>query len=81
MDEYAGIVGLIDRRERGSPIHAREPTGIAMGEHTQRSIFANRKRFDQLPTVPADSFTGCNIFVGHTVPAGGWCKVWAAKPA
>jgi len=22
---------------------------------------------------------GCNIFVGHTVPAGGWCKVWAAK--
>lgn len=22
---------------------------------------------------------GCNIFAGHSVPAGGWCKVWAAK--
>jgi hypothetical protein len=29
----------------------------------------------------ADAAAGCNIFVGHTVPAGGWCKVWAAKPA
>jgi hypothetical protein len=24
---------------------------------------------------------GCNIFVGKSVAAGGWCKVWAAKPA
>ena len=24
---------------------------------------------------------GCNIFVGHSVPQGGWCKVWAQKPA
>jgi High potential iron-sulfur protein len=22
---------------------------------------------------------GCNIFAGHSVPAGGWCKVWVAK--
>jgi hypothetical protein len=22
----------------------------------------------------------CNVFVGHTVPVGGWCKVWAKKP-
>jgi hypothetical protein len=22
---------------------------------------------------------GCNIFAGHSVPTGGWCKVWAAK--
>jgi hypothetical protein len=22
---------------------------------------------------------GCNIFAGHSVPSGGWCKVWAAK--
>lgn len=24
---------------------------------------------------------GCNIFVGHSVPQGGWCKVWAQNPA
>jgi hypothetical protein len=22
---------------------------------------------------------GCNIFAGHSVPAGGWCKVWVQK--
>src|ERR1700744_4456558 len=22
---------------------------------------------------------GCNIFAGHSVPTGCWCKVWAAK--
>ena len=26
-----------------------------------------------------DATSGCNIFVGHTVPSGGWCKVWAQK--
>jgi hypothetical protein len=30
---------------------------------------------------PGDARGGCNIFVGHTVPEGGWCKVWAQKPA
>ncbi len=29
----------------------------------------------------ADASAGCNIFVGHTVPAAGWCKVWVQKPA
>ncbi|MDB6042644.1 MAG: hypothetical protein JWM63_1195 [Gammaproteobacteria bacterium] len=23
---------------------------------------------------------GCAIFPGHSVPATGWCKVWAQKP-
>jgi hypothetical protein len=30
---------------------------------------------------PGDARAACNIFVGHTVPQGGWCKVWAQKPA
>ncbi len=30
---------------------------------------------------PGDASGGCNIFVGHSVPQGGWCKVWAAKPS
>lgn len=28
-----------------------------------------------------DATGGCNIFTGHSVPQGGWCKVWAQKPA
>ncbi len=28
-----------------------------------------------------DATAGCNVFAGHSVPANGWCKVWAQKPA
>ena len=27
-----------------------------------------------------DASAPCTIFAGHTVPQGGWCKVWAQKP-
>jgi|SRR5450631_3870025 len=27
-----------------------------------------------------DASAGCNVFAGHSVPAGGWCNVWAQKP-
>ncbi len=30
---------------------------------------------------PGDSSGPCGIFVGKSVAAAGWCKVWAAKPA
>jgi hypothetical protein len=30
---------------------------------------------------PGDASGGCNIFAGHSVPQGGWCKVWAQKPS
>jgi hypothetical protein len=26
-----------------------------------------------------DASAGCNIFPGHSVPAGGWCNVWVQK--
>ena len=29
----------------------------------------------------SDATAACSIFAGHSVPAGGWCKVWAQKPA
>ncbi len=29
---------------------------------------------------PTDPVAGCNLFPGHSVPAGGWCKAWAQKP-
>ena len=28
---------------------------------------------------PSDATAGCTIFAGHSVPAGGWCKVWAQR--
>ena len=30
---------------------------------------------------PGDATGGCNNSAGHSVPQGGWCKVWAQKPA
>jgi hypothetical protein len=30
---------------------------------------------------PSDTSAPCTIFTGHSVPAGGWCKVYAPKPA
>ncbi len=27
----------------------------------------------------SDPTAACNIFAGHSVPADGWCKVWAAQ--
>jgi hypothetical protein len=29
---------------------------------------------------PTDATAACTIFPGHSVPAAGWCKVWAQKP-
>ena len=29
---------------------------------------------------PGEATGPCTIFAGHTVPQGGWCKVWAQKP-
>ncbi|HWJ36613.1 MAG TPA: high-potential iron-sulfur protein [Steroidobacteraceae bacterium] len=28
----------------------------------------------------SDATAACTIFTGHSVPAAGWCKVWAQKP-
>jgi len=28
---------------------------------------------------PTDATAGCNIFSGHSVPAGGWCQVWTQR--
>ena len=34
----------------------------------------------QFQVKAGDASGGCNIFVGKSVPAGGWCKTWAQKP-
>jgi hypothetical protein len=28
---------------------------------------------------PTGATAGCNIFAAHSVPAGGWCKIWAQR--
>jgi len=28
---------------------------------------------------PTDAKAACTIFAGHSVPAAGWCKVWAQR--
>ena len=28
---------------------------------------------------PTEARAGCTIFAGHSVPAGGWCQVWAQR--
>lgn len=30
---------------------------------------------------PSASRAGCDIYAGHSVPAGGWCLVWTQRPA
>ncbi len=33
----------------------------------------------QFKGAASDARGGCNIFVGKSVPNGGWCKTWAKK--
>ncbi len=33
----------------------------------------------QYTGAPGAASGGCNIFVGHSVPADGWCSAWAKK--
>jgi len=35
----------------------------------------------QLQGTPGDEWRPCNLFPGKLVNAGGWCSVWAMKPA
>jgi hypothetical protein len=30
---------------------------------------------------PTDARAACNIYAGHSVPAGGWCRVWTQRPS
>ncbi len=70
----------------------KDPTAMALGfvpDATKVDAAANAtykptqkcSNCAQYQGKPGDATAGCNIFVGKSVPAGGWCKVWAAKPA
>lgn len=80
----AGAAGL-------APLDPSDPTAKALGFVTDATkvdasanptFKANQKcgTCAQFQGKAGDATAGCNIFAGHSVPQGGWCKVWAQKP-
>lgn len=73
------------------PLDPSDPTAKALGfvtDSTKVDATANPTHKPtqkcgtcaQFQGKPGDATGGCNIFAGHSVPQGGWCKVWAQKP-
>jgi hypothetical protein len=74
------------------PLDPKDPTAVALGfvpDATKVDAAANATykptqkcgNCAQYQGKAGEATAACNIFVGKSVPAGGWCKVWAAKPA
>ena len=74
------------------PLDPKDPTAQALGFVTDASkvdaaanpTFKPTQKCNtcaQYQGKATDPTAACNIFAGKSVPAGGWCKVWAAKPA
>ena len=73
------------------PLDPKDPTAQALGfvtDATKVDAAANItykpnqkcSNCAQYQGKAGDAIAGCNIFAGKSVPAGGWCKVWAQKP-
>jgi len=74
------------------PLDPKDPTAQALGfvadatkvDATANPTFKPTQKCGtcaQYQGKAGDATAGCNIFAGKSVPAGGWCKVWAQKPA
>lgn len=74
-----------------TPLDPNDPTAKALGFVTDSSKVDASANPTHKPTQrcgtcaqfqgkPGDARGGCNIFTGHSVPQGGWCKVWAQRP-
>lgn len=74
------------------PLDPKDPTAQALGFVTDSTKVDAAANSTYKPTQKCgncaqfqgkvgDASAGCNLFAGKSVPAGGWCKVWAAKPA
>jgi High potential iron-sulfur protein len=85
-----GLIGT-DADAAMTPLDPNDPTAKALGFVTDATKVdakadptykPNQKcsTCAQYQGKPGDASGGCNIFAGHTVPSGGWCKVWAQKP-
>src|ERR1700722_13940787 len=85
MAGTAGAAGL-------TPLDPNDPTAKALGFVTDATKVDAASNPTYKPTQKCstcaqflgkagEATAGCNIFAGHSVPAGGWCKVFAPKPA
>ncbi len=86
-----GLIGNSASAAALPPLDPNDPTAKALGfvtDATKVSAAANPTykptqkcgTCAQFQGKAGDKIAGCNIFAGHSVPAGGWCKVWAQKP-
>lgn len=74
-----------------TPLSPSDPTAMALG-FAEDSGKVNAKTYPthtaaqkcatcaQYTGAPGAARGGCNIFAGHSVPAGGWCSAYAKKP-
>jgi hypothetical protein len=86
-----GLIGGAAAAAALPPLDPNDPTAKALGFVTDArkvdtggnpTFKPNQKCSScaQYQGKPGDASAGCNIFAGHSVPAAGWCKVWAQKP-
>jgi hypothetical protein len=86
-----GLIGNTAYAAAMTPLDPNDPTAKALGFVTDASkvsasanpTFKPNQKCNtcaQYQGKLSDPTAGCNIFAGHSVPAEGWCKVWAQKP-
>jgi hypothetical protein len=86
------LVGNSARAAELTPLDPKDPTASALhftNDATKVDAKANPTykagqhcgTCAQFQGKPTDAKAGCNIFAGHSVPMGGWCQVWAQRPA
>jgi hypothetical protein len=82
------VMGLISRIAVAAglpPLDPSDPTAKALGFVTDASKAPSAKPNQKCSTCAqfqgkeGDATAGCNIFAGKSVPAAGWCMVWAQK--
>ncbi len=78
MDGKPGVMRHIDRRERGAPVHAGEPAGIAVGEDVDGfARLALGGLADQRQAVFADLAAGLDVLIAK----GAGARIGASEPA
>jgi hypothetical protein len=86
-----GLAALDAQAAALTPLDPADPTAKALNFVTDASEVDAKANPTYKPTQkcancaqfqgkPGDASAGCTIFAGHSVPAKGWCKVWAQKP-
>lgn len=86
-----GLVSPCSSATAAVPLDPSDPTAKALGfvADAKKVDAAANPTFKPTQTcgscaqyqgTAAQPVAACNIFAGKTVPAGGWCKVWAARP-